>query len=57
MHFKLETAQFIGIDVSKKRLHGAWLRDPQQALTRPKGVDNELLSNLVYSPQAASLSD
>jgi len=49
--------QFIGIDVSKKRLHGAWLRDPQQALTRPKGVDNELLSNLVYSPQAASLSD
>jgi transposase len=32
--------QFIGIDVSKKRLHGAWLRDPQQALTRPKAVDN-----------------
>lgn len=32
--------QFIGIDVSKKRLHGAWLRDPQQGLTRPKAVDN-----------------
>jgi len=31
---------FIGIDVSKKRLHGAWLRDPQQGLTRPKAVDN-----------------
>jgi transposase len=32
--------QFIGIDVSKKRLHSAWLRDPQQGLTRPKAVDN-----------------
>jgi transposase len=32
--------QFIGIDVSKKRLHGAWLRDPVQGLTRPKAVDN-----------------
>ncbi len=31
---------FIGIDVSKQRLHGAWLRDPQQGLTRPKAVDN-----------------
>ena len=32
--------QFIGIDVSKQRLHTAWLRDPQQGLTRPKAVDN-----------------
>jgi len=32
--------QFIGIDVSKQRLHAAWLRDPQQGLTRPKAVDN-----------------
>jgi transposase len=32
--------QFIGIDVSKKRLHGAWLRDPQQGLARPKAADN-----------------
>jgi transposase len=35
-----ESMQFIGIDVSKKRLHAAWLRDPQQGLTRPKAVDN-----------------
>jgi transposase len=32
--------QYVGIDVSKKRLHGAWLRDPVQGLTRPKAVDN-----------------
>jgi transposase len=32
--------QFIGIDVSKKRLHCAWLRDSQTDLTRPKATDN-----------------
>jgi transposase len=32
--------QYIGLDVSKKRLHGAWLRDPVRRLIRPKAVDN-----------------
>jgi len=32
--------QFVGIDVGKKRLHAAWLRDAQQDLIRPKAVDN-----------------
>ena len=32
--------QFIGIDVSKKRLHGAWLRDPRQGSVRAKATDN-----------------
>ena len=31
---------FIGIDVSKKRLHGAWLRDPRQGSVRAKATDN-----------------
>jgi transposase len=32
--------QFIGIDVSKKRLHGAWLRDPQSGRAHAKALDN-----------------
>jgi transposase len=32
--------QFIGIDVSKKRLHSTWLRDPQQGLIKTKASDN-----------------
>jgi transposase len=32
--------QTIGIDISKKRLHAAWLRDPEQERSRPKAVDN-----------------
>lgn len=32
--------QFIGIDVSKERLHSAWLRDPQQGLMKSKASDN-----------------
>jgi len=32
--------QIIGIDISKKRLHAAWLRDPEQERSRPKAADN-----------------
>jgi transposase len=32
--------QTIGIDISKKRLHAAWLRDPEQERSRPKAADN-----------------
>jgi transposase len=32
--------QYIGIDVSKRRLHGAWLRDPQRGLIKTKASDN-----------------
>jgi transposase len=32
--------QFIGIDVSKQRLHATWLRDPQQGSVRSKATDN-----------------
>ena len=32
--------QFLGIDVSKKRLHVAWLRDPERQIVRSKAVDN-----------------
>lgn len=32
--------QYIGIDVSKRRLHSAWLRDPQRGLIKTKASDN-----------------
>ena len=32
--------QTIGIDISKKRLHAAWLRDPEQERSRPEAADN-----------------
>ena len=32
--------QTIGIDISKKRLHAAWLHDPEQERSRPKAADN-----------------
>lgn len=30
----------IGIDIGKKRLHAAWLSDPEQERSRPKAADN-----------------
>lgn len=49
--------QFIGIDVSKKRLHGAWLRDPQQGLSRPKAVDNSPEGHAVLLAWAQRATD
>lgn len=31
---------YVGIDIGKQRLHAAWLRDPEQARSRAKAVDN-----------------
>jgi transposase len=31
---------YIGIDIGKKRVHAAWLRDPEQERSRPKAADN-----------------